>query len=76
MLELCVYNDGKKKHNSFEVWVKILNFSKGYGSTEEEAIADYLIKFNSFLTEMEFIHCLLKDSDFKKKITNYAGKEL
>jgi hypothetical protein len=44
-----IYNDGKERHQSFEAWCDELEeVDRGYGSTEEEAIAEYGRLLNNY----------------------------
>ena len=79
MIQLTHYNDGKEKHQSHEVSLKVphginskrfnayieYDFSEitGYGETKEEALNDFMNKFNYMLDEWQAFANMLNDTN-------------
>lgn len=79
MIQLTHYNDGKEKHQSHEVSLKVphginskrfnayieYDFSEitGYGETKEEALNDFMNKFNYMLDEWQTFANMLNDTN-------------
>lgn len=79
MIQLTHYNDGKEKYQSHEVSLKVpyginskrfnayieYDFSEitGYGETKEEALNDFMNKFNYMLDEWQAFANMLNDTN-------------
>ena len=79
MIQLTHYNDGKEKYQSHEVSLKVphginskrfntyieYNFSEitGYGETKEEALNDFMNKFNYMLYKWQAFANMLNDTN-------------
>lgn len=79
MIQLTHYNDGKEKYQSHEVRLKVphginskkinayieYDFSEitGYGETKEEAIDDFINKFNYILDEWNAFAKMLNETN-------------
>jgi len=76
MVDLKIHNDGKEKYQSWEVWIDGLDIETGYGSTEKEAIAEFI---NIITNHSEYINAIVTDLKLNKFNTlkvNFDGSEI
>ena len=76
MVELKIHNDGKDKYQSFEAWIDGIDCERGYGTTEEEAIKEYIGVLENYSNRVMIAFQGLKLNSFEKIKVDWSGKEL
>lgn len=62
--EIIIFNDGKNKKDSFAAYTNKLQKVCGFGPTEEEAIDDFIDKFDNHVEELECNLSQLDSGDY------------
>ena len=77
-MKLLVHNDGKKKHQSWEVWTLEMkeHVARGMGSNFDEALEDYKQKVVDHLGKVSLVANAFMGNNYEPQPVTWTGKPI
>lgn len=82
-IEIRIYNDGKEKHQSFEASIDFAKYGLdfvdievGYGYTQEDAIIDFISKFNTYNQNHLNLSTYIHENKYVPVMVDFQGNKI